>query len=176
MHPPIENARDYLRLLARSMWRPGILRETDPSDVVQQTLLKGHKNVHQYRGNTDAEWRGWLRAILENELRRAANGNAVGLRSLDESSRMLRGIVADEQTSPSQQVLRDEQLAQLAAALGKLPEDERTAVELKHLHGCSVEFISVQLGRTKQAAAGVLKRGMRRLREILATPSDREIT
>ena len=174
MPPPVENARDYLRLLARLMWRPGVLRELDLSDVVQQTLLKAHKNGHQYRGNTDAEWRGWLRAILLNELRQAANGNPTDLRSLDESSRVLDGEIAGEQTSPSQRAVRDEQLEQLAAALGQLPEDERTAVELKHLHGCSVEVISRRLGRTRQAAAGVLKRGMRRLRVILTTSSDRE--
>jgi RNA polymerase sigma-70 factor, ECF subfamily len=176
MHAPIENARDYLYLLARLRLRPGILHELDLSDVVQQTLLKGHKNAHQFRGSTEAQWRSWLRAILENELRQAANGDAAGLRSLDESSRFLDEIAADEQTPTSQQMLRDEQLEQMAVALGQLPQDERTAIELKHLHGRSVAFISAQMGRTKQATAGVLKRGMRRLRENLGASSDREAT
>jgi RNA polymerase sigma-70 factor (ECF subfamily) len=171
MPPPVENARDHLRLLARLMWRPGALRELDLSDVVQQTLLKAHKNGHQYRGGTEAEWRGWLRTILLNELRQAAKGNRAFLRSLDESSRALEEV-AGEQTSPSQRVVRAEQLEQLAAALSKLPDHERTAVELKHLHSCTMEVISQHLGRTKQATAGVLKRGMRRLREILNAPPE----
>jgi DNA-directed RNA polymerase specialized sigma24 family protein len=38
---------------------------------------------------------------------------------------------------------------------------------MKHLQGCSVEVISQQLGRTKQAVGGLLYRGLQRLRELL---------
>ena len=65
----VENAQDYLRLVARLLWQPGLQRRYDFSDVVQRTLLKAHKNVDQFHGNSDEQWRGWLRAILVNELR-----------------------------------------------------------------------------------------------------------
>jgi hypothetical protein len=32
----VENSRDYLRLLARLLWRPGLQRHLEPSDVVQR--------------------------------------------------------------------------------------------------------------------------------------------
>jgi RNA polymerase sigma-70 factor (ECF subfamily) len=159
--------RDYLRLVARLLWQPGLQRKLDLSDAVQETLRKAHEKGHQFRGNTEAEWRGWLRAILRNELRQAVHDNPPGEVSLDESSRHWEEILAADQSSPSERMLREEQLVRLAAALGELLEDERTAVELKHLHGCSVEFISQHLGRTRTAVAGVLKRGMHKLRTIL---------
>ena len=40
----------------------------DPSDVVQETLLKAHQGLDQFRGDTDAEMAAWLRAILTNTL------------------------------------------------------------------------------------------------------------
>jgi DNA-directed RNA polymerase specialized sigma24 family protein len=40
-------------------------------------------------------------------------------------------------------------------------------VELKYLHGCSVEFISQHMGRTGAAVGGLLKRGMHKLRRLL---------
>jgi RNA polymerase sigma-70 factor (ECF subfamily) len=163
----VESARDYLRLVARLLWQPGVQRALDLSDVVQQPMLKAHAHRDQFRGTTDEEWRGWLRAILRNELLRVINGNPAGVRSLEDSSRRMEDSLADKQTSPSEAAIRHEQLEQLAAALGQLLEDERTAVELKHLHGCSVELISQHLGKSKAAVGGLLKRGMHRLRLLL---------
>jgi RNA polymerase sigma-70 factor (ECF subfamily) len=163
----VENERAYLRLVARLLWQPGVQRRLDLSDVVQQTLLKAHDKRDQFRGETEAEWRGWLRAILRNELWQAVRDNPPGEVSLNELSGRLEGGLAASHSSPSEQVMRDEQMGRLADALGQLLEDERAAVELKHLHGCSVEFISRHLGRSKTAVAGLLKRGMHKLRRLL---------
>jgi RNA polymerase sigma-70 factor (ECF subfamily) len=170
----VENMRDYLRLVARLLWQPGVQRRLDLSDVVQETVRKAHEKGDQFRGNTEAEWRGWLRAILRNELRQAVRANPPGEVSLDESSRHWEEVLAADHSSPSERVLREEQLAQLADALGQLLEDERTAVELKHLHDCSVEFIGQHMGRTKDAVAGLLKRGMHKLRLLLNGPGEQE--
>jgi RNA polymerase sigma-70 factor (ECF subfamily) len=163
----VESAQDYLRLLARVLWQPGVQRRLDLSDLVQRTLLKAHEKIHQFRGDSEEEWRGWLRAILRNELLQEVRDKPPGEVSLNESSRHWEEVLAADHSSPSERTLRHEQMDRLAAALGRLLDDERTAVELKHLHGCSVAFISQHMGRTKDAVAGVLKRGMRKLREVL---------
>jgi RNA polymerase sigma-70 factor (ECF subfamily) len=162
-----ESDRDYLRLLARLLWQPGLQRRLDLSDVVQKALLNAHEKLDQFRGDTEEEWRGWLRKILLNELRQAVRGIPPGEVSLSESSRNLEDVIAAEHSSPSERAMRHEQLKRLADALGKLLEAERTAVELKYLHGCSVEFISQHMGRTGDAVGGLLKRGLRKLRRLL---------
>jgi RNA polymerase sigma-70 factor (ECF subfamily) len=87
--------------------------------------------------------------------------------SLAESASRLDVWLADERSSPSQQVLRQEQLGRLYEALMTLPDDQRIAVEGKHLHGLSVEQISQEMGKTEAAISGLLRRGLRRLRELL---------
>jgi RNA polymerase sigma-70 factor (ECF subfamily) len=166
-----EDERDYLRLLAGILWKPGLQRRLEPSDVVQRTLLIAQQKLDQFQGDCEEQWRGWLRAILLNELRqelrRAARDNKIFEASLNESSRNLEEVIAADHSSPSEHVLGPELLEQLAKALGQLLEDERTAVELKYIHGCSVAFISQHVGRTGDAVGGLLKRGMRKLRRLL---------
>src|SRR5438477_7089221 len=76
-----EPYRGYLRVLA-DLHLPVYLRgKLDPSDVVQQTLLRAHEKRDQFRGGTEAEAAGWLRAILAGTL--AAAARAYGRRQRD---------------------------------------------------------------------------------------------
>jgi len=175
--PGFEKFRDYLRLLARLHLDPRLRGKLDPSDVVQQTLLEAYEAAEQFRGRTDAEAAAWLRQSLAHNLADAlrAFGQAkrdVGReRSLDEaiqaSSARLAHWLAADQSSPSQQAEDHERAVQLADALAKLPDAQREALVLQHWHAWSLDEIGRHLGRSPAAVAGLLKRGLRQLRQSL---------
>jgi RNA polymerase sigma-70 factor (ECF subfamily) len=173
----LERYQAYLHLLARLNLADRLRGKCDPSDVVQQTLLEAHRNIGQFRGHGDAEMAAWLRRILANQLAHLARdfGRAkrdVALeRSLEAdlgaSSARLGDWLAAGQSSPSQRAARDEDAVRLADALAGLPEPQREALVLQHWHGLSLAEIGERLDRTPAAVAGLIKRGVRRLRELL---------
>jgi RNA polymerase sigma-70 factor, ECF subfamily len=169
----LERFRHYLLLLARLRLGDRLGAKLDPSDVVQQTLLEAHRKQAQFQGRTDAELAAWLRQMLTYGIADAvrtfgrAKRDAGRERSLDDSAERLEAWLAAEQSSPSERAQREEQLLLLADALAQLPEDQRRAVELKHLEGCTVAQIAGRLGKSATAVGGLLRRGMTRLREVM---------
>jgi RNA polymerase sigma-70 factor (ECF subfamily) len=175
--PALERFRDYLVLLARAQLDRGLRAKLDPSDVVQQTLLEAYRKRHQFRGHNEGELAAWLRQILVHNLADAlrdlgrAKRDAAAERSLEaalaDSSARLEAVLAADQSSPSQQAVRHEELLRLSTALAQLPQQQQEAVVLHHLHGCTLAELAQQLGRTEAAVAGLLHRGLKKLRELL---------
>lgn len=175
----LERHRSYLHLLARSHLGPRYQAKFDASDLVQQTLLDAHRKQDQFRGTTDAEWLAWLRQILANNLADAVRGLERAKRDatrdvplvaqVDDSFSRADGWLAAVQSSPSQKVQRSEELVILAGALSELPEPQREAIVLHHLQGQSLAEVAQELDRTPAAVAGLLHRGLKRLRQVMDT-------
>jgi RNA polymerase sigma-70 factor (ECF subfamily) len=174
--PALERYRSYLLLIAGLQLEGPARKRIDPSDIVQQTLLEAHARMPQFRGDESA-LAGWLRQALVNNLRdawRALKRDKRDVRrelALDagmaNSSARLEAFLAAAQSSPSQQAVRNEDLLRLADALAQLPEPQRQAIVLHHLHCCSLTETARQLQRSDAAVAGLLHRGLKTLRRLM---------
>lgn len=173
----LEPFRPYLRVLAHVHLDARLRGKLDPSDVVQQTLLRAHVGMDQLRGREPGVVAAWLRKILARTLADAVRdlerakrdvGRERSLeRALDESASGLEGWLAADQSSPSERADKNEQLLRLADALCGLPDAAREAVVLKHCRGWTLAEIAAHLGRTPAAVASLLHRGLKQLRELL---------
>ena len=67
--------------------------------------------------------------------------------------------------------MEQERLLELAEALARLPEDQRTALELRYLQGLPVGEICRRMGRGTSSVANLLYRGLRALRVRLGNES-----
>jgi RNA polymerase sigma-70 factor (ECF subfamily) len=176
---PLEEYRAYLHLLARLQMDSRLQKRIDPSDLVQESLLKAHQRWAQFRGHSEAEVAAWLRTILAHTLadalRKFSRQQGYRERSLeaavDQSSSRLEVWLAAQELTPRQQALRNEELFRLAAALEQLPQDQREALELHHLQGYSGPAVGRLMGKSSAAVAGLLRRGLKKLRELLAETS-----
>jgi RNA polymerase sigma-70 factor, ECF subfamily len=121
---------------------------------------------------------GWLRRMLACNLADALRAFSRGKRdidrerslhaALDESSVRIESWLQAEQSSPSQKAQRTEDILRLVEALAELPEAQREAVVLHYWQGQTLAQVAAQLGRTAPAVAGLLQRGLKSLRALLA--------
>ena len=175
--PDFERHRSYLKLQAEMHLGPRLSVKKDASDIVQEAMLEAHRDLKDFRGKTDIQLRAWLRRILTNNLSEVARryntkqrtiGREVSLQDqLEHSSALLISQLDPKQETPSKLMITQERSEQLAEALLKLREEERTAVVFKHIHNLPVAEIAEHLGRTSEAVAGLLRRGLKKLRESL---------
>jgi RNA polymerase sigma-70 factor (ECF subfamily) len=176
----LERYRPYLLLLARMRLGPRLRGKLDVSGVVNQTLLKAYQARGQFRGTTEAQEAAWLRQILARNLANAIRYLFQEKRdvrreqsleaAIEESSRRLEGLLAAEQSSPSERAARHEQGVRLAAALAELPEAQREVLTLHHLEGRPLDEVARAVGRSRDAVAGLIRRGLRKLRQRLGAP------
>lgn len=174
LDPELERHREFLRVLARKHLHRRLWSKIDPSDVVQKTLLDAHRKREQLRGSNPLPW---LVTALRNDVRDAIikygriDAQEKPLQqAVDESLRMVNSWAVADVSSPSQQAMKQEELLRLVQALVQLPENERIAVELHHLPGWSAAEVAERLERTEPAVAGLLHRGLKRLRNLLQEP------
>lgn len=177
----LERFRAYLRLLARLHFAPMLKGKLEASDIVQQTMLQAFQAREQFHGQSDAERIAWLRKILARNLAMAIRDFKRAKRdvarerqfeqSLADSSARLENWLAADQSSPSQRSERHEQALHLAQALEQLPEAQREALILQHWQGWSLAQIGQHLDKSPEAVAGLIKRGLKQLRTLLASGS-----
>lgn len=173
----LERFRPYLRVLARTNLDPRLRGKVDPSDVVQDALVRAVRALAQYRGTSEAELAGWLRQILVRTLantvrdltrdRRDAGREQSLQAAVEQTSVRLEAWLAADSSSPSGVAVRNEDVARLEAALDRLPDDQREALTLHYLQGWTLDAVAGHLNRTQAAVAGLTKRALRQLRREL---------
>jgi RNA polymerase sigma-70 factor (ECF subfamily) len=172
-----ERYRHYLWLLAQAQLGRHLRAKSDPSDIVQQTLLEVHRDFAQFAGHCEGELLAWMRQILAhnlyNETRRfaAQQRNAAREVSLDQlraglehSSGVLSRCLTADISSPSHAAAEREAAARLAEIMGRLPEDYRTVLLLRVFEGLSAEEVAQRMDRSCGAVRMLQLRALTALR------------
>ncbi len=171
----LESFREYLRLLVAHRISNPLRHKVDLSGIVQETLWEAHQALEQGQQIPQERRAAWLREILANNvadaLRRCLAGKRDALREMsfqefNQSSQRLDLWLARE-FRPDVALERDEQWQQTVAALWRLPESQREAIILSHCDGLPLRTVAERLGRSREAVAGLVKRGLKQLRAEL---------
>jgi len=167
----LDRHKDWLRLIAAGKLRRDVRARVGDSDLVNETLLSAFKGFAKFKGNKTVEFQVWLKRIFDRNLHDTIRFHVDAVRrSVDMEHTHLADEpldFSDDDISPSEAVLLGEDAMLLAEALESLPEDQRIAVRMRHLEELSLDEIEQQLGRSREACAGLIKRGVEALRKRL---------
>jgi len=176
----LEQYRNYLVVLATTQIEKRLQPRVSPSDVVQETMLRAHKNFAQFRGTTEPELLAWLRQILVNNLARFVEQHMLAARrdvrrevsverlgmALEQSTIQLAALAPAQGKSPSMAVQQREEAVLLADRLAQLPEDYRLVLMLRNLQGLPFEEVASRIGRSVGATRMLWLRAIDKLRTL----------
>jgi RNA polymerase sigma-70 factor (ECF subfamily) len=165
--------RQRLRDIAASALPSEVAGRADASDIVQQTLAEANQSFAAFHGASLPELFAWMTAILKHNVDDVVRQHVIAERRSVRAERCLddnsgagfNAILAADQTSPSMAAARGEIQDRLEMALDRLPARQRDAVRMRHLEGRPLADIADKLDCSLQAAAAVIARGLRGLRE-----------
>jgi RNA polymerase sigma-70 factor (ECF subfamily) len=173
----LEEFRAYLETLTFIQVDPRLRSKFGRSDVIQNTLLEACRDMDRIQALDAADRKRWLRRMLVNNLLEEIARWRSGRRDVKleqpleiaaaDSSCRLQSWLAAEDTSPRQQLERQEEALRLLEALSKLDPRQREALILQKYHGWTLAQIADHLGCTTGAVAGLHARGLRELRKHL---------
>jgi RNA polymerase sigma-70 factor, ECF subfamily len=150
-------------------------RDEDARDVCQETFLRAYRGLHAFKGQ--AKFSSWLYRIALNlcrdAMRRERRAPLVAVPDGIDPTEL-----AAQQPSPAPSV--EDLVAQaelgrhVAAAMRRLPEDQRTAILLKEYHGLTFQEIAEVMACPLSTAKTRVYQGLSVLRRELA-PSARSL-
>ncbi|WDQ17613.1 sigma-70 family RNA polymerase sigma factor [Rhodopirellula sp. P2] len=176
--------RGYLLMLAHRYLSDQLRRRIDPADLVQVTFLEAKRDLHAFRGESSGEFAGWLRGMLKNNVASAVAHHVMTQKRSTKKEVHAGGAGGDgsqpdnwiaqmpgAKTSPSGVAVRQEAVSAMMEALHELPETQAEAIRLRYMEGLSLKEIVDRMDKSETAVAGLLKRGLKKLRTILDTDS-----
>lgn len=140
-------------------------RFVDTGDVLQSTLRTGLRHVSDFRGETEGELYGWLRAIVRTKVQRAARGHVAMGRpsSIERVDRRKGSGEVDESLA---RIIDRETTEILHTAIARLPLDQRVVVELR-LRGVRAPEIGQMLGLQPSTVRKRESRAIAKLRKLV---------
>jgi RNA polymerase sigma-70 factor (ECF subfamily) len=143
----------------------------DADEAVQDAFLKVFAHIDTFREELPFEV--WFTRILINgcldrqKTRTRRSRWLVPALDTEQGERAWTDATSPSQRSPEEAVLLKERRTQIASAVGRLPDRQRTIFLLCHYEGCSSKEASAITGLSESTVRVHLFRAVRRLRSLL---------
>lgn len=167
--PLFEKHRARLAVLIHYRLGEELRRTADVDDILQETFLKAYRALEQFDYRAPGSFMSWLATIADHVIADLARSQG---RQRRHAAQMLRfrsesnpgGPEPADSETPSRLLVQNECVQALVEKLSLLPADYRQAILLAKVEGLTTEELGERLGKTKEAAALLLHRAIKRFR------------
>jgi RNA polymerase sigma-70 factor (subfamily 1) len=176
----LKTGGEQARLVARRRLGPALRAKVDSIDISQSVVVELMLGIEKFEYRSDPAWRGYLRRLVENKIRAKADYFGAARRDMKrERSIETRGRAEGERgteppshgPSPSELLLREEEIGRLETALEQMTSAERDVIILRVFEGLSHREIARRLNRPSENAVHKLYgRALARLAGLLGRP------
>jgi RNA polymerase sigma-70 factor, ECF subfamily len=163
--------RRRLAALLRYKAGPELLAAVEVDDLLQETFLRAFRDIARFHYAAPGSFWNWLAAIAGHVVQDSARfegrqkRDAGGVLRFRSPSNPGGPDPADVKT-PTLLLSEKEAVAALFARLEALPPDYREAILLAKIEGLSTAEIAARMGKTRESAALLLHRALKRLRAL----------
>jgi len=135
-------------------------------DLAQETFVRAYANLHRYK--LEKSFFNWLYTICINLTRNHLEKRHEILgENGDESATWEDANPSAEHRSPETQIIEQQNINGLEAALSALPEDLREAVVLRYIQELPFDTVANSMGVSLSAAKMRVYRGLEKMREVM---------
>ncbi|MBL8818154.1 MAG: sigma-70 family RNA polymerase sigma factor [Planctomyces sp.] len=172
--------RDRLERIVSFRIDPRIRGRLDASDVLQEAYLDIASRLPVFIESTEVSFFVWIRqrtlqTLIDIHRRHFRHKRDAGRdirfassQPTDGTSLSIASFLVDQATSPSQAMLREEEMKWLQEALNGMNEVDREVLALRHFEQLGNSQVAEILGITPTAASNRYLRAAARLGEIMA--------
>jgi RNA polymerase sigma-70 factor (ECF subfamily) len=161
----LEACRPYLKQLAQQLIQGDLRRRMDPSDVVQETLLRGIERLGEFQGESPAAQVAWLKEILRNLMTDLVRHHRAAKRDVGREGEQ-PGERAGADRSPSSAVRRREDVDRILDGMRQLAPEQREVIQLR-AEGMTFPEIGERTGKSADALRMLWGRAVARLTELV---------
>lgn len=175
-----QQVQSYLSLMADRKLHQGVRRCVNPSDIVQQTLIRMVDGIENFRGQTTAEFYGWLNQIIRNESAKANRDLTRQKRDLrrqrsltdQESVSRKQQEPADGNPTPGANAISNERIEIFYDTLDQLPADYAEVIRLRNLEQLPFKEIAKKMDRSVDAVSKLWYRAVVRFQNEMEKVHD----
>ncbi len=181
----LDRHRNALRRMIELRLDRRIQQRVDASDIVQEVLIEANRRLRNYLDDPVMPFHLWLRQMAKDRIidahrrHRASRKRSVDREqamvapaAFDHSTIELAAQLCDPELTPAAAATMQELQRRFQAALGTMEEHDREIVLMRHFEQLSNQDVAQTLGLTEPAASMRYLRAIRKLRKLLAEPTD----